>query len=153
MASFTLRRDGSSRFGKNNRYGTFPSASAGWRITQEKFMEGTRSWLDDLKVRYSWGMTGNQEISNTARFTMYAPVVTTELWNGEAPAGTVYDITGSNGGTNLPSGYIRKQIGNEDIKWETTTQHNIGFDFSLCNRVFTVPLTGSTRRPRTSSSR
>ena len=134
MASFTLRRDGSSRFGKNNRYGTFPSASAGWRITQEKFMEGTRSWLDDLKVRYSWGMTGNQEISNTARFTMYAPVVTTELWNGEAPAGTVYDITGSNGGTNLPSGYIRKQIGNEDIKWETTMQHNLGFDFSLLNR-------------------
>ena len=50
---------------------------------------------------------------------------------GEAPAGTVYDITGSNGGTNLPSGYIRKQIGNEDIKWETTTQHNIGLDFAL----------------------
>ena len=134
MASFTLRRDGSSRFGKNNQYGTFPSASVGWRITEEKFMKGTRSWLDDLKVRYSWGMTGNQEISNTARFTMYAPVVTTELWDGKAPAGTVYDITGSNGGTSLPSGYIRKQIGNEDIKWETTTQHNLGIDFTLLGR-------------------
>ena len=134
MASFTLRRDGSSRFGKNNQYGTFPSASVGWRITQEKFMESTKSWLNDLKLRYSWGMTGNQEISNTARFTMYAPVVTTELWDGEAPAGTVYDITGSNGGTSLPSGYIRKQIGNEDIKWETTTQHNLGIDFTLLGR-------------------
>ena len=55
MASFTLRRDGSSRFGKNNQYGTFPSASAGWRVTQEKFMKWSESWLDDLKLRYSWG--------------------------------------------------------------------------------------------------
>ena len=130
MASFTLRRDGSSRFGHNNQYGTFPSVSAGWRITQEKFMQGTKSWLDDMKIRYSWGQTGNQEISNTARYTMYAPVVTTGLW-GSGAAGTVYDIAGTNGGYTLPSGYVRKQIGNDDIKWETTTQHNIGIDFAL----------------------
>ena len=130
MASFTLRRDGSSRFGHNNQYGTFPSVSAGWRITQEKFMQRTKSWLDDLKLRYSWGQTGNQEISNTARYTMYAPVVTTGLW-GTGAAGTVYDIAGTNGGYALPSGYVRKQIGNDDIKWETTTQHNIGIDFAL----------------------
>ena len=104
MASFTLRRDGSSRFGHNNQYGTFPSVSAGWRITQEKFMQRTKSWLDDLKLRYSWGQTGT---------------------------GTVYDIGGTNGGYTLPSGYVRKQIGNDDIKWETTTQHNIGIDFAL----------------------
>ena len=68
LASFTIRRDGSSRFGSNKQYGTFPSVSAGWRISQEKFMEGTKGWLDNLKLRYSWGQTGNQEISNTARY-------------------------------------------------------------------------------------
>ena len=93
-------------------------------------MESTKNWLDNLKLRYSWGQTGNQEISNTARYTMYAPVVTTGLW-GTGAAGTVYDIGGTNGGYTLPSGYVRKQIGNDDIKWETTTQHNIGIDFAL----------------------
>ena len=65
MTSVTVRRDGSSRFGHNNQYGTFPSVSLGWRITQEDFMKKTGDWLDDLKLRYSWGQTGNQEISNT----------------------------------------------------------------------------------------
>ena len=63
MASFTIRRDGSSRFGKNNRYATFPSVSAGWRINQENFLKKA-SWIDDLKIRASWGQTGNQEIDN-----------------------------------------------------------------------------------------
>ena len=80
LASFTIRRDGSSRFGSNNQYGTFPSVSAGWRISQEKFMEGTKGWLDNLKLRYSWGQTGNQEISNTARYTLYKAVISTGLW-------------------------------------------------------------------------
>ena len=71
MASLTMRRDGSSRFGKDNRYATFPSVSAGWRINNEKFMKGTSTWLDDLKLRASWGQTGNQEISNLARYTVY----------------------------------------------------------------------------------
>ena len=102
LASFTIRRDGSSRFGSNKQYGTFPSVSAGWRISQEKFMEGTKGWLDNLKLRYSWGQTGNQEISNTARYTLYNP-----------------------------NGYVRNQRGNDDIKWETTTQHNIGLDFGI----------------------
>ena len=130
MASLTVRRDGSSRFGRNNQYGTFPSVSAGWRVTQERFMQSTASWLDDLKLRYSWGQTGNQEISNTARYTLYRSVVSTGLWESGA-AGTSYDIAGTNGGSALSSGYIRAQRGNEDIKWETTTQHNIGLDFAL----------------------
>ena len=133
LGSFTLRRDGSSRFGKNNQYGTFPSVSAGWRISQEKFMKPTSGWLDNLKIRYSWGKTGNSEISNSARYTLYAPVVSTELWDGDAPAGSTYDIAGSNGGAILGSGYVRTQRGNEDIKWETTTQHNIGLDFAVLN--------------------
>ena len=130
LASFTIRRDGSSRFGSNNQYGTFPSISTGWRISEEKFMEGTKSWLDNLKLRYSWGQTGNQEISNTARYTLYKSVVSTGLW-GSGQAGSSYDIIGSNGGYDLENGYVRNQRGNEDIKWETTTQNNIGLDFAI----------------------
>jgi len=130
LASFTLRRDGSSRFGSNKQYGTFPSFSAGWRISEEKFMEKTKGWLDNLKLRYSWGQTGNQEISNTARYTLYKSVVSTGLWDS-SQAGSSYDIAGRNGGYDLANGYVRNQRGNEDIKWETSTQHNIGVDFSL----------------------
>ena len=130
LAAFTIRRDGSSRFGSNNQYGTFPSFSAGWRISEEKFMEKTKGWLDNLKLRYSWGQTGNQEISNTARYTLYKSVVSTGLWNS-SQAGSSYDIAGRNGGYDLANGYVRSQRGNEDIKWETSTQHNIGVDFSL----------------------
>ncbi len=75
MASFTIRRDGSSGFGKNNRYATFPSVSAGWRINQESFLKKA-SWIDDLKIRASWGQTGNQEIDNLARYTLLCE----QLW-------------------------------------------------------------------------
>ena len=130
LLSFTLRRDGSSRFGSNNKYATFPSVSLGWRITQESFMKEL-TWLDDLKLRASWGQTGNQEISNLARYTIYAPNYgTTDSFGGQS-YGTAYDITGSNGGGVLPSGFKRNQIGNDNIKWETTTQTNVGIDFSL----------------------
>ena len=129
LASLTIRRDGSRRFGHNNQYGTFPSVSTGWRISEEKFMKDF-NWLDNLKLRYSWGQTGNQEISNTARYTLYKAVVSTGLW-GSGQSGTSYDIAGSNGGYALNNGYVRTQIGNDDIKWETTTQHNIGVDFGL----------------------
>ena len=130
LASFTIRRDGSSRFGSHNQYGVFPSVSAGWRISEEKFMQSTRGWLDNLKLRYSWGQTGNQEISNTARYTLYKSVVSTGLW-GSGQAGTGYDISGTNGGYDLANGYVRNQRGNDDIKWETTTQHNVGIDYAM----------------------
>ena len=130
LASFTIRRDGSSRFGSQNQYGIFPSVSAGWRISEEKFMEPTRGWLDNLKIRYSWGQTGNQEISNTARYTLYKSVVSTGLW-GSGQAGTSYDISGINGGYDLANGYVRNQRGNDEIKWETTTQHNVGIDYAM----------------------
>ena len=109
LASFTIRRDGSSRFGSNKQYGTFPSVSAGWRISQEKFMEGTKGWLDNLKLRYSWGQTGNQEISNTARYTLYKAVISTGLW-GSGQAGTSYDINGTNGGYGLDFGILGNEI-------------------------------------------
>ena len=129
LFSATVRRDGSSRFGLENRYATFPSFSAGWRISKEGFMKNA-TWIDDLKIRASWGQTGNQEISNIARYTIYAPNYGVTESGGQS-YGTSYDITGSNGGSILPSGFKRNQIGNNEIKWETTTQTNAGFDFSL----------------------
>ncbi len=135
MASLTVRRDGSSRFGKNNRYGTFPSVSLGWRISQEKFMEkAASSWLSDLKLRASWGQTGNQEISNTARYTLFTSNYGEANFGGQS-YGTSYDIAGTNGGQALASGFKRNQLGNDDIKWETTTQLNFGLDFGLFNNA------------------
>ena len=130
LVSLTMRYDGSSRFGKNNRFAFFPSVSAGWRISQEKFMAGANSWLDDLKLRASWGQTGNQDISSTARYTIYeSNYGVTE--NGGQSYGTSYDIAGTNGGHILPSGFRRIQVGNDDIKWETTSQTNVGLDFAF----------------------
>ena len=129
LFSATVRRDGSSRFGRNNRYATFPSFSAGWRISRENFMKDI-SWIDDLKIRASWGQTGNQEISNIARYTIYVPNYGVTESGGQS-YGTSYDIAGTNGGSILPSGFKRNQMGNDDIKWETTTQTNAGFDFSF----------------------
>ena len=129
MASFTIRRDGSSRFGKNNRYGTFPSVSLGWRINQENFMKDIK-WIDNIKLRASWGQTGNQEISNIARYTLFESNYGEAGFGGQS-YGTSYDIQGTNGGQQLPSGFKRNQLGNDDLKWETTTQTNIGLDFGL----------------------
>ncbi len=129
MASFTIRRDGSSRFGKNNRYATFPSVSAGWRVNQEKFLQKA-SWIDDLKIRASWGQTGNQEIDNLARYTIFVSNYGVNE-NGGQSYGTAYDIAGTNGGSTLASGFKRNQIGNDNIKWETTTQTDLGLDFAF----------------------
>ena len=129
LASLTMRYDGSSRFGKNNRYGLFPSISAGWRIKEEKFMQHV-NWLDNLKLRASWGQTGNQEISNIARYTLYVSNYGEANFGGQS-YGTSYDIAGTNGGQTLPSGFKRNQLGNDDLKWETTTQTNLGLDFGM----------------------
>ncbi len=129
LASLTMRYDGSSRFGRNNRYGLFPSISAGWRIKEEKFLQDV-SWLDNLKLRASWGQTGNQEISNIARYTIYESNYGEANFGGQS-YGTSYDITGINGGQTLPSGFKRNQLGNDDLKWETTTQTNVGLDFGF----------------------
>jgi len=135
LVSFTARCDGSSRFGKNNRFAFFPSVSAGWRISQEKFMKGASSWLDDLKIRASWGQTGNQDIDSYARYTIYISNYGVNE-NGGQSYGTSYDIEGTNGGHTLQSGFKRNQIGNDDIKWETTTQTNVGLDFAFFKQSF-----------------
>ena len=111
MASLTMRRDGSSRFGKDNRFATFPSVSAGWRINNEKFLQDAR-WIDDIKLRASWGQTGNQEISNLARYTVYVSNYGVNESGGQS-YGTSYDIAGTNGGQTLPSGFKRNQLGND----------------------------------------
>ena len=133
LVSATLRYDGSSRFGKNNRFGTFPAFSLGYRISEEAFMASTREWLSDLKLRVAWGQTGNQETENDAVSTIYR----TDYGMGDPSwtslNGTSYDLTGK-GGTSLPSGYKKIQTGNPDLKWETTTQSNFGVDFAFFNQ-------------------
>ena len=142
MASFTIRRDGSSRFGKNNRYATFPSVSAGWRINQENFLKKA-SWIDDLKIRASWGQTGNQEIDNLARYTIFVSNYGVGE-NGGQSYGTSYDIAGTNGGSTLPSGFKRNQIGKQPHRptWVSTSP-----SWAIHSMVTS---TGTSRRPRTS---
>lgn len=118
-----VRRDGVSRFAANQRYGTFPSMSAGWRISEEGFMESTRSWLDDLKLRVGYGVTGNSEMS---RITNYA------MEFGTDPRQTNYDLSGANTGSDL--GYRLARFGNEDTKWEATQMLNVGIDISFLNK-------------------
>ncbi|MDE5870056.1 MAG: TonB-dependent receptor, partial [Muribaculaceae bacterium] len=131
LVGLTLRHDGSSRFGKNNRYATFPAVSLGWRASNEAFLRDV-NWISELKPRFSWGQTGNQEISNYARYSIYVPNYAGADWGGGG-YGTSYDIAGTNGGSILQSGFKRDQIGNSDIKWETTTQFNVGLDFGFLN--------------------
>lgn len=127
LASFTIRHDGSSRFGSNNRYGTFPAATLGYRIS-ENIKE---KWLNDLKIRLSWGKTGNQAISNTARYALYIAD-----YGNDRVTSTAYDLLLQQSGI-FPSGYLASQTANPDLKWETTIQYNAGIDYSvLNNRLF-----------------
>lgn len=132
LLSATVRRDGSSRFGANNRWGVFPAFNAGWKISQEAFMENTSEWLTDLKLRFGWGQTGNQNMSNAAIYDIYVSGYGKEdpTWN--SVWGTAYDIDGKGSGQ-LASGFKRVQIQNPDLKWEASTQTNIGLDFALFN--------------------
>lgn len=132
LASATLRRDGSSRFGKENRYATFPAFSVGWRINNEQFMNNTSDILSDLKLRVGIGQTGNQEIDNFANRTLIIANYIGETGAG-VNTGTAYDISGDNSGL-LPSGYQLIQQANDQIKWETTTQTNIGLDYGFLNQ-------------------
>ena len=123
LASFTIRYDGSSRFGKNNRYATFPAATLGYRISEHI----DKSWLNDLKLRLSWGMTGNQAIDNNARYSLYV-----SDYGNDRVTSTAYDLLLQQGGI-FPSGYFASQTANNNLKWESTTQSNIGLDFSFLN--------------------
>ena len=120
LVSASIRRDGSSRFGSENRYGTFPAFSLGWLISDESFFP-RNSFVDYLKLRGSWGQSGNQEIGDFASFTTFST----------RSADTNYDISGSD--NSVQPGFAIQQIGNADLKWETTTQTNFGLDATLLN--------------------
>ncbi len=127
LASFTIRHDGSSRFGSNNRYGTFPAATLGYRISENL----KKTWLDDLKLRLSWGKTGNQAISNTARYALYIADYGTDRVTS-----TAYDLLLQQSGI-FPSGYYASQTANPNLKWETTIQYNAGVDFGMLRNRLT----------------
>ena len=113
MVTATIRRDGSSKFGANHKWGWFPSASAAWGISQEAFMEDVK-WVSDLKLRAGWGVTGNQD--------GLSPYKTLELYGS---SGQYYD----NG--KWLTAYKINQNANPDLKWEETSMLNIGLDFQL----------------------
>lgn len=133
LASATVRRDGSSRFHKNNRWGTFPAFNLGWRITQEPFMDKTKDYISDLKLRFGWGQNGNQEIGNYSIYDIYTPyygVTGDYIWASNGIWSTSYDMDGKGSGQ-LSSGFKRDRLGNDKLKWETTTQTNVGLDFAF----------------------
>ncbi|GAL65694.1 SusC outer membrane protein [Jejuia pallidilutea] len=123
-ASASVRRDGSSRFGKNNRYGIFPTASVGWTISNEPFMENSKVF-NNLKLRASWGGNGNADILEYAQYSIYQ----------EAIENSNYDFDGDGTGP-IDQGVSPNQIGNPDLKWEQSYQTNVGLDANLFdNRV------------------
>ena len=115
MITATVRRDGSSKFGTNHKWGTFPSASVAWGISQESFMEDVK-WVNDLKLRVGYGITGNQD--------GLQPYKSLDLYSA---SGTYY----SNG--SWPTAFELSQNANPDLKWEQTAMLNIGLDFTLFN--------------------
>lgn len=115
MITATVRRDGSSKFGANHKWGTFPSASAAWGISQESFMKDIK-WVDDLKLRVGYGVTGNQD--------GLQPYKSLQLYGSEG----IYYSDGS-----WLTAYKINQNANPDLKWESTSMLNIGLDFTLFN--------------------
>ncbi len=121
LLSATVRRDGSSRFGPDTRYGVFPSFSAGWRISDESFFQGI-TFIDDMKIRGSYGTMGNQlAVSPQNQFFSY----------GGDPANSFYDVNGT--GNSSVQGFRPTRIGNPNAKWETNVTTNVGFEAGLLN--------------------
>lgn len=125
--SAIIRRDGSSRFGQNHQYGYFPGVNAAWRISEESFMS-QQGIFSDLKLRASYGLTGNQEIGNYAFASTYGTNISTSSY---PILGDVNSVT---------QGISKEAIGNPDIKWETTAQANIGLDAGFFNNKLNVIL-------------
>lgn len=123
MFQATIRRDGSSRFGSNNKYGTFPSLSLGWNVMNEKFMEKTRNWLTNMKVRFSWGKNGSDNIADFAYTILTAMGNTSNYYFGTS-ASMVY-------------GSKADGLANENLKWEESEQTDFGIDFGFFNNALT----------------
>lgn len=123
LLSISARRDGSSRFSQKYRWGTFPSVSAGWNVSDEAFWAGIRNTVNGLKIRASYGTTGNQnflDYSNAATITLEKDYV-----------------FGPEESDNLVLGAVQTAFANQNVKWETTIQRNIGFDLALFNNQLT----------------
>ena len=124
----SIRHEGSSKFGQNHKWGDFPAVSAGWRISQENFMEGTRGWLNDLKIRADYGVTGNQD------FGSYISLNTMTGFGYYFYNGKYFQVWG-------PSKNV-----NPDLKWEKGKNWNVGLDFSMFNNRFYGSLNYFSRR-------
>ena len=123
LVTATVRRDGTSRFSKDHRWGTFPSVALGWKILEESFMEGTRGYLNELKLRAGYGVTGQQDLGDD--LFPYLPIYSVS----EDLAGKYPSLTGNGDGI-LP---ITPGAYNSDIKWEETATWNAGLDFGFMN--------------------
>jgi TonB-linked SusC/RagA family outer membrane protein len=122
LVTITLRRDGSSRFGEGNKYGLFPSASLAWRISQEDFMKNL-NFINDLKIRVGYGVTGNQEIGNYS----FASALNTIAYN--------FNNT-------LVSAVVPNMMPNPNVQWEQQKQTNIGIDATIVNQRITISVDG-----------
>ncbi|HUP11695.1 MAG TPA: TonB-dependent receptor, partial [Niastella sp.] len=119
LLGLTVRRDGSSKFGSKKRYGVFPSVSAGWRATNEKFLQNV-SWLNDLKLRASYGILGSEQNVNASNaFTLF----------GGSFADAYYDIGGTS--NSIVQGFYQTRNGNPNTSWEENVVTNVGFDATL----------------------
>lgn len=123
LLTATVRADGSSKFGANNKYGIFPSFSAGWRLSEEPFLQSGP--FSDLKLRAGYGQTGNQEIPSK---------ITQALFTSSVSAATSYPLDGT---TVYPAGTTYTRLANPDIQWEVSTQTDFGLDFGLFNGALT----------------
>ena len=137
LLTFTLRDDGSSRFSKDNRWGLFPAVALGWKINNMSFMEASRGWLNDFKLRLGWGETGQQEVGS---YFPYLPI-----YSESYTLGFQYlDPTGTGMWINplFPNSY------NSDLKWETTTTWNVGVDMGFLNNRITLAADWYLRKTR-----
>ena len=128
MATVTMRYDGSSIFTDGKRWGFFPSVSAGWVVTNEKFMEATKSWLDFFKIRASWGQNGNKDISK------YQYLATIALSGEAGDSGYKFGSSTETSTSGTPNtGAYANIVPNPDLTWETSEQLDLGFDARLLN--------------------
>lgn len=121
LFTFTFRADGSSKFSPEHRWGYFPAAAIGWRISEEPFMDSTRDWLDNLKLRFSYGSVGNDGIDAN---------LWSQMWTSETDMRWQYAL---NNQYSSSYDYSATEMANRDLKWETTITRNIGVDFSFFN--------------------
>ena len=126
MLQATIRRDGSSRFGANHKYGVFPSFSVGWNIMNEAFMESTRDWLNNMKLRFSWGKNGNENIGDF-RYTVLTTTGGTSNYYFGRQATMIY-------------GSKANGLANEDLRWEESEQTNVGIDLGFWNNKLTFSM-------------